>query len=53
MAVAWPFAFHALNGVRHLVFDLGYGFANRTVIKGEYYIWGASVVTASYLAFFL
>ncbi|KAM7204714.1 hypothetical protein V8F20_003498 [Naviculisporaceae sp. PSN 640] len=52
-ALAWPFAFHALNGVRHLLFDLGFGFAKRTVIKTGWYLWGASAVFGSYLAFFL
>jgi succinate dehydrogenase (ubiquinone) cytochrome b560 subunit len=52
-AVAWPFAFHALNGVRHLVFDLAIGFKRRTIIQSGWYIWGASIVGGSYLAFFL
>ena len=27
---AWALAFHAVNGVRHLAWDLGYGFAVKT-----------------------
>ena len=27
---AWALAFHAVNGIRHLAWDLGYGFALRT-----------------------
>lgn len=52
-AAAWPFAFHALNGVRHLVFDLGYGFKRQQIIKTGWYIWGASIVGGLYMAFFL
>jgi len=27
---AWALAFHAVNGIRHLAWDLGYGFAVKT-----------------------
>lgn len=50
---AWPFAFHALNGVRHLVFDMCIGFKRQTIVKSGWYIWGASIVSGLYLAFFL
>lgn len=50
---AWPFSFHVLNGTRHLLFDLGIGYAKKTVIKTETYVWGASVVTALGLVLFL
>ncbi|KAK4189154.1 succinate dehydrogenase cytochrome B subunit, mitochondrial [Podospora australis] len=50
---AWPFAFHALNGVRHLAFDLGYFFSRQQIVKTGWYIWGASFVGGLYLAFFL
>jgi len=50
---AWPFAFHALNGVRHLLFDMAVGFKRQTIVKTGWYIWGASVVSGLYLAFFL
>ncbi|KAJ4306635.1 cytochrome b subunit of succinate dehydrogenase, Sdh3p [Collariella sp. IMI 366227] len=49
---AWPFAFHAINGVRHLLFDMAIGFKRTTIVKGEWYIWGASFVAGAYLAFF-
>lgn len=51
--LAWPFVFHALNGVRHLTYDIGLGFARRTIVSTGWYIWGASIVGGSYLAFFL
>ncbi|KAH6850687.1 hypothetical protein B0I37DRAFT_372179 [Chaetomium sp. MPI-CAGE-AT-0009] len=50
---AWPFAFHALNGVRHLLFDMAVGFKRQTIIKSGWYIWGASIVGGLYLAFLL
>jgi succinate dehydrogenase (ubiquinone) cytochrome b560 subunit len=50
---AWPFTFHAFNGVRHLLFDMGYGFKRQTIVKTGWYIWGASLVGGLYLAFFL
>ncbi|EAQ86411.1 hypothetical protein CHGG_07664 [Chaetomium globosum CBS 148.51] len=50
---AWPFAFHAINGVRHLLFDMAVGFKRQTIVKSGWYIWGASVVSGLYLAFFL
>ena len=53
MLAAWPFTFHAFNGVRHLLFDMGYGFKRQTIVKTGWYIWGASLVSGAYLAFFL
>lgn len=41
---AWPFAFHAINGVRHLVFDFGVGFKRQHIVKSGYYILGASTL---------
>ncbi len=49
--IAWPFVFHALNGVRHLVFDLGIGFVKKSLIPTGWYLWGASVVGGLYIAF--
>ncbi|KAK4464761.1 succinate dehydrogenase cytochrome B subunit, mitochondrial [Cladorrhinum samala] len=49
---AWPFVFHAFNGVRHLTLDLGYGMARQTIVKGGWYVWGASFVGGLALALF-
>jgi succinate dehydrogenase (ubiquinone) cytochrome b560 subunit len=49
---AWPFTFHAFNGVRHILFDIGVGFSRQTVVKTGWYIWGVSLVSGLYLAFF-
>lgn len=51
--LAWPFVFHAINGVRHLTYDFAVGFQRRTIVQGGWYIWGASIVGGLYLAFFL
>ncbi|KAK3328236.1 hypothetical protein B0T19DRAFT_185484 [Cercophora scortea] len=51
--LAWPFVFHAINGVRHLTFDMGWGFSRNTIISGGWYLWGASIVGGMYLAFFV
>jgi succinate dehydrogenase (ubiquinone) cytochrome b560 subunit len=50
--IAWPFVFHSFNGVRHLVFDMGIGFAKKQVVQQGWYLWGASIVGGLYLAFF-
>ncbi|KAK3370386.1 hypothetical protein B0H63DRAFT_486900 [Podospora didyma] len=51
--LAWPFTFHALNGVRHLTFDIGIGFKRKDIVKTGWYVWGASIVTGLYLAMFV
>ncbi|KAL2269676.1 hypothetical protein VTJ83DRAFT_1860 [Remersonia thermophila] len=50
---AWPFAFHVVSGTRYLIYDLGIGFARKTVIKTEWYILGTSIVGALGLVLFL
>jgi succinate dehydrogenase (ubiquinone) cytochrome b560 subunit len=49
--VAWPFAFHSINGVRHLVQDFAKGFAKSSLATTGWAIWGTSLVTALGLAF--
>lgn len=43
--IAFPFFFHTFNGVRHLIWDLGYGFSLRHLYQS-----GWSVVAISTLA---
>lgn len=43
---AWPFVFHAINGVRHLLYDMAIGYDKDQIIKSGWLIWGASVVGA-------
>lgn len=45
---AFPFFFHSLNGLRHLSWDLGYGFKNITVIRTGWGVVGLTVVSALY-----
>jgi len=51
-ALAWPYVFHAINGVRHLTYDMAIGFQKATILKLGWYIWGASIVGGLGLAFF-
>lgn len=50
---AWPFAFHTFNGVKHLLYDMTIGFHRKQIVKQSWYLWGASLVTGMFLAFFL
>ncbi|ROV93575.1 hypothetical protein VMCG_08058 [Cytospora schulzeri] len=54
MTLAWPFVFHTINGIKHLVHDTtAKGFRKTTIKKNEYIIWGTSTVIAVGLAFLL
>merc|ERR1719481_2203923 len=48
--IAWPFAYHLLNGCRHLSWDMGYGFQMADLYKTGWTVVGASVVLAAALA---
>ncbi|KAH7318157.1 hypothetical protein B0I35DRAFT_431447 [Stachybotrys elegans] len=48
---AFPFAYHFFQGTRHIVYDLGLGYAKQTIKSGEKLIWGLSAVSALGLAF--
>jgi succinate dehydrogenase (ubiquinone) cytochrome b560 subunit len=50
MSLAFPFAFHGLNGVRHLAWDLGYFLKNLQVIRTGWLVVGLSVVSSLALA---
>lgn len=49
--LGFPFAYHVINGVKHLVYDLGYGFAKSKVVGADKYLWGASILGGLLLAF--
>lgn len=51
--VAFPFTFHSLNGVRHLVWDMGKEFKNKDVIRDGWAVVGVSVMSALGLALLL
>lgn len=51
--IAWPFMFHCMNGVRHLTYDLGKGFAKKQINNWGWGIWGASLVAGLYAGFLM
>ncbi|EON69351.1 hypothetical protein W97_08611 [Coniosporium apollinis CBS 100218] len=51
MLLAFPFTYHSLNGVRHLAWDLGYGFSNKAVMQTGWATVAASVASSLGLAF--
>lgn len=50
MTFALPFTFHGLNGVRHLLWDVGAQLQNQQVIRTGWTVVGLSVVSSLYLA---
>merc|ERR1719384_610895 len=44
--LAWAVAYHTLNGLRHLAWDLGYGFKMPELYKTGYTVLGLSTVLA-------
>ncbi|KAF2841266.1 cytochrome b560 subunit of succinate dehydrogenase, partial [Patellaria atrata CBS 101060] len=48
---AWPFTYHAVNGLRHLSWDFAVGMKNKTVIQTGWVMVGTSFLGACYLAF--
>jgi len=51
-AMAFPFAFHSLNGLRHLVWDFGKELTIPGVYRTGYIVLAGTAVLGSYLAFF-
>lgn len=49
--MALPFTYHSLNGLRHLMWDLGRGLSNPAIIKTGWTVVGLSVTSALALAF--
>ena len=49
--VAFPFVYHCMNGVRHLVWDLARGITNQQVIKSGWTVVGLSTLSTLLLAF--
>ncbi|MCL4130134.1 UNVERIFIED_CONTAM: hypothetical protein GTU68_040480 [Idotea baltica] len=46
-AIAFPFVFHVANGFRHLAWDLGYGFALKSLYKSGYLVLGSSLALSA------
>ena len=52
-AMAFPFTFHGINGVGHLIWDTGSRFATKQIIAQGWTVVGLSVASALYLAIFV
>lgn len=52
VAVGMPFFYHCINGLRHLAWDIGLGFNNKTVIRTGWAAVAASTTLTLYYAFF-
>ena len=50
--VAFPFAFHSFNGIRHLIWDMGLNLGNKHVQRTGYYVFAISGLATIYLAGF-
>ncbi|OQE25995.1 hypothetical protein PENFLA_c007G04013 [Penicillium flavigenum] len=48
--LALPFTYHAMNGIRHLMWDLGRGLTNPVIIKTGWTVVGLSIASAVGLA---
>lgn len=51
LAVAAPFFYHSLNGLRHLSWDVGLGFKNKTVMQTGWAAVGLTGVLTLYYTF--
>ena len=52
-AIALPFTFHSINGVRHLVWDMGKQFSNQQVIRTGLTTLGLTAISTLGLVFLL
>ena len=50
--IAWPVAYHLLNGFRHLFWDMGYGFQMADLYKTGWTVVGLSFLVAAAMAAF-
>ncbi|EEQ29636.1 hypothetical protein McanMca71_006718 [Microsporum canis] len=48
--IAWPLMFHTFNNLRHLAWDMGKGFAMKTVCQTGYLSAGMSIIVAAGVA---
>lgn len=48
--LGFPFGFHFFQGIRHIVHDVGYGYAKTILKKGDTIVWTAGILTGLFLA---
>ncbi|KAI8775405.1 succinate dehydrogenase cytochrome b560 subunit mitochondrial [Biomphalaria glabrata] len=48
---AFPVTYHFLNGLRHLAWDFGYGYALKTLYKSAYFVMALTAVVSTYFVF--
>ncbi|KAI1391618.1 succinate dehydrogenase cytochrome b560 subunit [Hypoxylon trugodes] len=53
LVASWPFFFHFANGIRHLTWDLTYGFKKGIINQTSYVVLGTSLVGALGATFLL
>ncbi|KAI2634009.1 succinate dehydrogenase cytochrome b subunit [Xylaria nigripes] len=53
LALTWPFMFHLLSGVRHLVWDLAKGYQKATINASNIALWAGSFVSALGITLFV
>jgi succinate dehydrogenase / fumarate reductase cytochrome b subunit len=46
LGLVWSLVYHFLSGIRHLAWDLGYGFAKKTAERNSVIIFALSVIGA-------
>ncbi|KAH7178578.1 hypothetical protein DER46DRAFT_591605 [Fusarium sp. MPI-SDFR-AT-0072] len=51
--LGFPFTYHFINGIRHLVFDLGFGYMKAQFKKSEAATWILSILGGLVLAFWI
>jgi succinate dehydrogenase / fumarate reductase cytochrome b subunit len=44
--ITWCLAFHLLNGIRHLAWDMGFGFAKGAAIRNSVFVIAGSILLA-------
>jgi succinate dehydrogenase (ubiquinone) cytochrome b560 subunit len=52
-ALSYPFTYHFINGIRHLVNDLGAGYTKSSLDTTKYIVWGSAAAAALGLTFAL
>lgn len=52
-AFTFPFTFHFFNGIKHLVYDAGIGYAKDTIVRADYFLWGISLFVTPWIVFWL